>query len=542
MSVPTASLDPSADTSRDASTSPNGGAVAAPRPRPVGPSIGTGPVDRARDGARHTARRVRATGRFLVEAPGQVLGVVREATPSSVVSWTRDIALPYEHSLAAPPVGSGLRPVPGHAGDPVLGCIRDLTGDRVSWLMESNERFGPVFWQQLAGRRAVFVMGPDEAGQILVNANKDFSNDGWQELIGKFFDRGLMLLSFQEHLDHRRIMQSAFTPKRLRGYLEGMDRRISTDLDASWPTEGPTTLYQRMKDLAMRVAADVFLGVELDRPSRDHLLAGFHAQPRAATEFLRMDLPGTLWGRGRNGYDDVTRWLRSQLDDKRAGDGDDLFSAMVHARDDDGSAFSDEEIVRHMNFMWFAAHDTTTLAMAMMAWGFAAHPEWQERAYAESSALGDGPLRPEDLKSLTAIELVMNEVMRLWPPVPVMVRQAVRDTALGDYYIPEGTWIAVMNPATHRLPEYWTDPDTFDPGRFEEGREEHKQHKHLYYPFGAGAHKCIGFAFAQLETKAMWHRLLLTRRFEVAPGYQPTMGWKALPEPTDDLPVTIHPR
>ena len=511
-------------------------------PRPAAPRIGDGPLDMVADGLRHTARRVRATGRWLVETPGEVAGVLRHATPTGALEWARDVVAPYDHPLADPPTGSGLRPVPGHAGEPVLGCVRDITGDRVAWLMERHDRHGPVFWAHLAGRRVVVVVGPDEAGQILVNADKDFSNDGWQELIGKFFDRGLMLLSFGEHLDHRRIMQSAFTPARLRGYLSGMDRRITADLDASWPLEGETTLYRRMKDLAMRVAADVFLGVELDRTSRDRLLAGFHAQPRAATEFLRVDLPGTLWGRGRNGYEDVTRWLRAQLEDKRAGDGDDLFSAMVHARDDDGAAFTDEEIVRHMNFMWFAAHDTTTLAMAMMAWGFAAHPEWQERAYAESAALGDGPLDPADLGSLRTIELVMNEVMRLWPPVPAMVRQAVRDCALGEYHIPEGTWIAVMNPGTHRLPEHWTDPDTFDPGRFEEGREEHKAHKHLYYPFGAGAHKCIGFAFAQLETKAMWHRLLLSRRFEVAPGYEPPMGWKALPEPTDDLPVTIHPR
>ncbi len=508
---------------------------------PAGPRIGTGPVATVGNGLRHTGRRVASTVRWVRETPGEVLDLVRGSSPADAVMWARDMTLPSAHGLADPPPGSGLRPVPGHAGEPVIGCIRGLTGDRVAWLMDSYEAHGPVFWAQLAGRRVVVVVGPDEAGQILVNADKDFSNDGWQELIGKFFDRGLMLLSFGEHLDHRRIMQSAFTPARLRGYLAGMDRRITADLDAAWPLEGQTTLYQRMKDLAMRVAADVFLGVELDKASRDHLLAGFHAQPRAATELVRVDLPWSLWGRGRNGYDDVTRWLRAQLPAKRAGEGEDLFSAMVHARDDDGSTFSDEEIVRHMNFMWFAAHDTTTLAMEMMAWGFAAHPEWQERAYEESAALGDGPLDPADLGKLQAIELVMNEVMRLWPPVPAMVRQAVRDCALGDHFIPEGTWIAVMNPGTHRLPEHWTDPDTFDPGRFEEGREEHKAHKHLYYPFGAGAHKCIGFAFAQLETKAMWHRLLLTRRFSVEPGYTPPMGWKALPEPLDDLPVTIQP-
>lgn len=503
-------------------------------------SLATDPLARVVGGLRHGVRRAGAVGRFALGAPASAARTVATTPPAELASRARDLVAPTPHPLSTPP--RGLRAIPGSAGVPLLQGARGLTGDRVAWGLAERERYGPVSWTALAGKRVVNVTEPDMVSQILINRDKDFSNDGWQELIGRFFDRGLMLLSFDEHLDHRRIMQSAFTPRRLDGYLAGMDARISADLASRWPTDGQVPVYPRMKDLAMRVAADVFLGLELDDEQRASLLDGFHAQARAGTETFRLDVPFTLWGRGRNGYDDVTAFFRAELERKRERGGDDLFAAMVHAEDADGARFTDDEIVRHMNFLWFAAHDTTTLAMAMMAWAFAAHPDWQDRAHEESAAVGDGPLHPDDLDRLEAIGLVMDEVMRLWPPVPAMMRRAVRDADLQGYHVPEGTWLHVMSPVTHRLAGWWEDPHTFDPSRFEAPREEHKAHKHVYYPFGAGAHKCIGFAFAQLETKAMWHRLLLSRRFSVEPGYQPPVGWKALPEPLDGLPVRISPR
>ncbi len=161
---------------------------------------------------------------------------------------------------------------------------------------------------------------------------------------------------------------------------------------------------------------------------------------------------------------------------------------MVHARDDNGQTFSDDDIVHHMNFMWFASHDTTTPAMAIMAWGFAAHPNWQDRAYEESASIG-------------------------------------------DYFVPADTFIAVMNPATHRLEGFWDDPEAFDPARFEGARSERARTS------------ASGTPSLRSKPRPLWHRLLLTRRFDlVVPGYQPPMGWKALPEPLDDLPVRVSPR
>lgn len=417
-----------------------------------------------------------------------------------------------------------------------------MTGDRPAWGLAQRRRYGPLWWSMIAGRRFVQVTGADATRQVLVNADKHVSNDGWDVLIGRFFGGGLMLMSFGEHLDHRRIMQSAFTPARLRGYLAGIDRQVAAELGAHRWDDGTLLAYPTLKDLGLRIATDVFLGLELDERDRRRVLASFHAQARAPMALLRADVPGTLWGRGRSGFDHVRAVFHDALPAKRREPGDDLFSAMVHASDDDGARFDDEQVVRHMNFLWFAAHDTTNLAMTMMAWAFAAHPAWQDRARAEVLALDDGPVTPDQLSALPTIDLVLREVMRLWPPVPAMLRRAVVDTAIDGHDVPAGTWLHVFPVVTHRLAEHFDDPGRFDPARFAPPREEHRRHQHAYVPFGSGAHKCIGFAFAEMEAKAVFRRLLATHELALPPGHRLRVRWSGLPEPADGLPLVVRRR
>ena len=487
---------------------------------------------------RDSRRRLRAATVGSVGKATRALNTAANTTPSTMASVARDMVAPSAHPLSDPPAGSRLRPVMGDAEEPLVGAVRPMSTDRVAWGMAKQRQYGNLWWTMLVGRRFVNVTGAEATKQVLINRDNEFSQDGWVELIGHFFGGGLMLRSFGEHLDHRRIMQSAFTRPRLAGYLAGMDRRIQQDV-AAWD-EGTHRMYRKLKDLGLRVATDVFLGMELPAHRRQQILSSFHAQARAPLSALRVDLPLTLWGAGRSGFDHVSRFFRDAIPDKRDNPGDDLFSAMVHAQDDDGQVFTEQQLVEHMNFLWFAAHDTTNLAMTMMSYAFAAYPEWQERAREESLALGDGPLTPDDLSELTAIDLVMKEAMRLWPPVPAGLRQAEVETSIDGYHIPKGTWLHVFPVVTHRLDDYWTDPNTFDPTRFEPPREEHRAHSHCYTPFGGGVHKCLGFAFAEMEAKAVFHRLLRNHRLElVEDGYEPPMGWAGLPEPLDELPLRV---
>ena len=116
----------------------------------------------------------------------------------------------------------------------------------------------------------VAALGPDAAQVIYSNRNKDYSQQGWTPMIGAFFNRGLMLMDFEEHMFHRRIMQEAFVRTRLVGYTEQVDKVVSQVVANDWVTNDPRFLmYPAMKELTLDIASMVFMGHE---PGTDHEL------------------------------------------------------------------------------------------------------------------------------------------------------------------------------------------------------------------------------------------------------------------------------
>ena len=446
--------------------------------------------------------------------------------------------------LAEPPAGSGLKPVVGDSGLPILGHTIEFFRQGPDFALQMYRKHGPLFFSDPPIMRSVVVSGPDAIQAVFANKNKDFSQEGWQQVIGPFFNRGLMLLDFEEHMYHRRIMQEAFTRTRLAGYVEHMDR-VVTAVVADWPTNDARFLfYPAAKQLTLDIASLVFMGHE---PGTDDDLVteinrAFIRTMRAGAAYIRYPVPPLKWWRGLRGRKFLEEYFIERVKERRNAEGTDLLTVLCQTEDEDGNRFSDEDIVNHMIFLMIAAHDTSTLTTTAMAYHLAANPEWQARCRDESARLGDGPLDIESLEKLEALHLVMNESLRMVPPLSFNLRQAVRDTDLLGYYLPAGTLMMVWPGMNHRLPELWTEPEKFDPERFAEPRAEHKRHRYAFAPFGGGAHKCIGMVFGQLEIKTIVHRLLRRYRLELArPGYQPRWDYGGITISMDGTPIVLRP-
>ena len=163
--------------------------------------------------------------------------------------------------LAEPPPGSGLKPVVGNSGLPLLGHTPGVFRGGPDFARHLYRTYGPVFFSAVPILGSVNVLGPDATQAVLVNKNKDFSQQGWQQLIGPFFNRGLMLLDFDEHMFHRRIMQEAFVRSRLIGYVEQMDKVVSQVIANDWvANDARFLLYPAMKELTLDIASMVFMG------------------------------------------------------------------------------------------------------------------------------------------------------------------------------------------------------------------------------------------------------------------------------------------
>jgi cytochrome P450 len=433
------------------------------------------------------------------------------------------------------------RTIPGDGGLPLLGYSLDIAQGRMLADLSRYQMYGPVSWLRAFGMKIVSVGGPDAAGEVLQNRDRAFaSGPGWSFFIGPFFERGLMLLDFEEHHLHRRIMQEAFTSARLRGYLAAMNHALDVSLDG-WPAGPRFRVYPALKQATLDVATRTFMGGELGAES-DRLNRAFVDTVRAGTALVRFPVPGLRWWRGLDGRRVLEDYLRPLVAAKRAGDGEDMFSALCHARSEDGDRFTDDDIVNHMIFLLMAAHDTTTITMTSMSYYLAKHPEWQNRCRDESLALGKEQLDFDDLDRLPSLDMVARESMRLITPVPAVARRTVKDTEVLGYPIPKDTHVSVSLYAGHHLPDVWPDPERFDPERFSPARQEDKVHRNAWMPFGNGVHKCIGLHFGMMEIKAAMHQMLLKYRWSVPDGYTMPIDWVSLPRPKDGLPVRLVAR
>lgn len=447
--------------------------------------------------------------------------------------------------LAQPPAGSDLKPIVGDSGLPLLGHIIEMFREGPDFPLHLYQTRGPITFADSPILPSIVALGPDATQTIFSNRNKDYSQKGWHPVIGPFFNRGLMMLDFEEHMYHRRIMQEAFTRTRLSGYVEHIDRVASAVVADDWVTNDARFLFHpAMKELTLDIASLVFMGHE---PGTDHDLVtkvndAFTMTTRAGGAIIRAGVPPFKWWRGLRARKVLEDYFQERVRERRRAQGTDMLTVLCHTTDDDGNSFSDEDIVNHMIFLMMAAHDTSTSTTTTMAYNLAANPEWQERCRDESERLGDGPLDIEALEKLETLDLVMNESLRMVTPLPFNMRQTVRDTDLLGYYVPAGTNVVTWPGMNHRLPELWTEPDKFDPDRFSEPRSEHKKHRYAFAPFGGGAHKCIGMVFGQLEVKTVMHRLLRRYRLELPrPGYQPRWDYGGMPIPMDGMPIVLRP-
>jgi cytochrome P450 len=444
--------------------------------------------------------------------------------------------------LAAPPEGSELKSVPGAPGLPIIGTTFELMFDPWKFNRKRLDRFGLVSWSNILFKPMVMLQGPEAAGTVLVNRDKAFANGpAWSYFIGPFFNRDIMLLDFEEHLHHRRIMQQAFNKPRLRTYMQAMAPSIAQGVDA-WRPGDRFKVYDHVKQLTLDLATDVFMGVELERAEADRINGKFIDAVRAGTAYVRFDvpLPWLRWHRGLKARKVLEKFFYEHLPAKRENGGDDLFAALCEAQTDDGDKFTDEDVVNHMIFALMAAHDTTTITMTTMSYYLAKNPEWQERLREESLALGKEMLDFDDLEKLPSYDLVIKEALRLVSPVPALPRRTVKDTEVMGYHIPKDTFVVVPTLTNHYLEDFWPEPHKFDPERFAPERREDKVHQYAWEPFGGGVHKCIGLHFAGMQIKSVLHQVLQRYRWSVPDDYEWPLDTTSLPSPKDGLPVRLE--
>jgi cytochrome P450 len=209
----------------------------------------------------------------------------------------------------------------------------------------------------------------------------------------------------------------------------------------------------------------------------------------------------------------------------------DLLTLLMEARDEEGRPMSDKQLRDEVATLLTAGHETTTLALSWACYLLARHPQVQERLRPEFEFLRGGAPGYENLSRLRYSRMVVDETMRLYPPVWVISRQAIADDEIGGYRIPAGSEILMFPYITHRHPKWWPEPEKFLPERFAPENAPARQ-KFAYVPFGAGPRACVGLNFAMTEILVVL--ALLLQRFHLDPVPE-------APSVSADPSVTLRP-
>jgi cytochrome P450 len=218
----------------------------------------------------------------------------------------------------------------------------------------------------------------------------------------------------------------------------------------------------------------------------------------------------------------------------------DLLTLLMQAQDENGASMPAKQLRDEVATLLTAGHETTTLVLAWVLYLISTRPEIVEQITAELAFLNGRAPGYEDLSRLRYLRMVVEEAMRLYPPVWVLSRTAVSDDVIGEFHIPAGSEILIFPYVTHRHPCWWSQPESFCPERFLPQNAAGRR-RGTYLPFGAGPRTCVGLNFAMTEILVVL--ALLLQRFRVQLAVSPeaiTAEPSVTLRPNPGVPIRLH--
>ncbi len=429
--------------------------------------------------------------------------------------------------------------IPGDYGLPVIGHTFGLLRNSHKVGKHMLDTYGPVFRSSALFQRSVGLVGPEAARFVLLDGEQNFAAEpAWNLIIGGLFEGGLLLKDFSDHRFHRRALQHAFKKPVLGAYCTSLNRYLAEGI-GTWPVNSYFDLFPCLKGLLLENAIQSFFG-EDPHCNIQELSRAFIAMLDATLTLVRKPLPGSKWRRGMAGREVIKAYLKDQIQLRKNKPGNDFLSSLCIASDEAGQ-LTDDDIIDHMIFLLFAAHDTTTSTLSSATRILCRHPEWQERLQREFDGVQGERLSMEDFSALPELDWFFKEVLRMHPPVPGITRRTIKELEFGGYTLPANTSVLVSIRLMHYLPKHWTKPEEFDPERFSPERAEHKRNSFQWLPFGGGAHKCLGLHFAEMQTKVFLFQFLRQFNVSLQPGHVPKIRAVPLEMPKNGLRIALSP-
>jgi enediyne biosynthesis protein E7 len=410
-------------------------------------------------------------------------------------------------------------PVPPGPADEIDAVA--IRSDPLRFLSELTSRHGALCSHRTGGERVYVLNRPELARRVLKDDYSSYTKAGTPDdhMLSPLLGDGLLTSNGETWARQRHLCAPSFRRAAVEEFGSLMTG-AAADLADRWGKAADLQQNVRvdhdLTSLTLRIVVAALLGSD-----QADLGQGFGRAVDAINRFIGhydgvAPMTGDMAVR-RDAYAAAERFLRGVVGlliaaRRLSGGHEDLLAAMM------GSELSDRELYDQVLTMVMAGHETTAKALTWTLHVLAGQPDIASAVRGELlMVLGGRMPTAADLPALGLTRRVVDEVVRLYPPVWLISRRATRDTELGGYLVPEGALVCISPWTLHRNPACWPDPERFDPDRFLDGAAAGRP-SHAYLPFGGGPRVCIGRAFALTEAVLVLATILPRLSLAHVPG------------------------
>ncbi|VEP17474.1 Unspecific monooxygenase [Hyella patelloides LEGE 07179] len=428
-----------------------------------------------------------------------------------------------------------------------LGHLPSLSKERIEFLTQCAREYGDIVPLRLGNTPALFLNRPEYIEQVL-NNRKLFVKKG--NALRRLLGEGLITSEGESWFRQRRLIQPVFHQKQIATYADVMVANTEQMLE-DWQNGEIRNVHQDMMSLTLNIIVKTIFSIDLSHQEAKTIA---FALDIALEYFQKMPgqnplqwLPTPESWRVKRAIEALDRTIYNIISQRRnsneAKAKTDLLSMLMQTQDEaDGSVMSDKQLRDEVATLIFAGHETTANALSWMWILLSEHPQVQSKLLTELTAvLGDRYPTLADIPNLPYTNMVIKEAMRLYPPVPLILRKAAQNCEIGGYFVPAECVLLMSQWTMHRHPSYFKDPDLFIPERWANDLEKQLP-KGVYFPFGDGSRICIGKNFALIEAVLIVATIAPKFQISLSPNQQIVPQASISLRPKHGLKVVITER
>lgn len=423
---------------------------------------------------------------------------------------------------------------PGLKAHFLLGIFPEYSRDPLGFATKCAKEYGDVVLWKGPLFSSYQLNHPDYIEEVLVKKSSQFGRHQSLQILRRLWGDGIVVSEGESWQRQRRLMQPAFHRDRIFSYGEVMVN-YTNRLLTTWDDGTIRDIHEDMMHLTLEIVAKTLFGAELATEVEKVATAmqvSIEYYEKRFNNLLLYLLPDWFptaknlrFLKAVRQFDELIYQIIQQ---RRAGGKDtgDLLSMLLQVSDEDGKAMSDQQLRDEMMTLLIAGHETTALVLSWGCYLLSQHPEVETKLLEELQAVLDGrtPM-VADLPQLRYTEMVIMEVMRLYPPAWGMARRAIEDCEIAGYPLRAGDGVVMTQWVMHRDPRYFDQPEVFNPDRWA-GDLLKKIPPYAYFPFGGGSRICLGKSFAMMEAVLLLATIAQKFHLTLVPNQQ-VIPWPA---------------